>query len=265
MSRYLEPAKIAQLLSAEKPSPELFTKLGLNEERARKLREQWVAKIHGRCQTCGAEQCDCKSVSTGDNRKVEKVLKQLPMTTVLSTVKCRSCFNQSPFTVRNALWRLSKENDWEAFFKCKPCYESMKAMASLKNKLSESTEAMASLKNELRLRRESAKAETPKKQPLKKLAKQQKTLSPGDTRRNITKKTTKKTEPKRASKKVAKTVTKEASKSRAVPKAAPRKTRKKIALKVVQVPQPQPVTPQKIPTGDLKHRPFVGLKFAEAE
>lgn len=142
MPRYLEPKILAQLLRAKEPSPKLFDKLGIEEEKARTLRRQWFAKIHGRCQTCDAEKCKCAPVRTGDNRDPVKLLKQLPEGMVLDRIECRSCFQLSAFTVRNALWRLSCSSDHEAFFKCLPCHDTIKGIQAMKKRRKEAIAKM---------------------------------------------------------------------------------------------------------------------------
>ena len=134
MPRYLQAKQICDLLYAapDQGDEEFAAGLGVPLERAMAVRSQWVAKIHGRCEQCSAESCDCAPSRKGDNREGAKVLTralnagEIYQHTVLDTIECRCCRKDSPYTVRNALWRMSKASDWDEFYKCRPCWKNRK-------------------------------------------------------------------------------------------------------------------------------------------
>ena len=129
MPRYLQAEAVAKLVGAKgEEFPKVIEDLGLNPEQAHVLQRIWVLRIHGRCVRCESQhglRCSCDSTTgkVADNRLPTTVLEKLPPDTKLMTAPCRKCKKPAPYTVRNALWRLKKKNDWDAFFRCAPCME----------------------------------------------------------------------------------------------------------------------------------------------
>ena len=82
-------------------------------------------------------------------------MSQLPLTQVLDTIECRCCYTLKPFTVRNALWRIGKASDWDAFFKCVTCWKARKRKrADLKaEKTAKTVEAAKSVKKVTKARK----------------------------------------------------------------------------------------------------------------
>lgn len=129
MPRYLGAESVARLIGVgSEEFPKVIEDLGLNLEQAHRLQRLWVLRIHGRCVRCESQRgATCKCPNTGekigDNRHPTTVLDRLPPYTELMKVPCRKCREPASYTVRNALWRLKKKTDWDAFFRCSSCLE----------------------------------------------------------------------------------------------------------------------------------------------
>jgi hypothetical protein len=149
MPRYLNVSQILELLwEPLGKSDEPAKRLGIPLRQARQVQAQWFCKIHGVCEVCGKLNCSCIQPRSGDNRDGFKVLDAArvelekrvkaakPANKVAAAwelyqflehsvdhIPCQKCGVLAPYTVRNALWRMSHTN---AFFRCKNCWRAHK-------------------------------------------------------------------------------------------------------------------------------------------
>jgi len=128
MPRYLPVVQVVELLSRPpKYAGKLAKKFDIPKIKVRALRGQWVRKIHGRCEACGDEYCECPTTRTGDNRNALKLFekgleaREITLNDKLGLDECVLCRNMEQYTVRNAIWRMQRSSDKEAHFRCKPC------------------------------------------------------------------------------------------------------------------------------------------------
>lgn len=155
-----------------KITEEVAEEIGVPLAQAVKHQDQWFKKIHGRCTICGCEKCECKADRTGDNRdgwsvlaghrdeilekiedleaKIKRVRKKERevalkkdlqvarwelnryLETIVDHIECRACKEEKPYSIRNAIYRMERESDWEEFFRCKTCWNSRNKRSSKK-------------------------------------------------------------------------------------------------------------------------------------